>query len=119
MPAEQISYNEIEMREISGHGRGRFVLAHWNWEGRRGETVLAFEIAPIRLLHSIAPRRTRRRTHWRDGAATDGSCLQRKLIEGIDKLAKNTTTTGDVERGGEETGLEGGEDGSHRRQQQM
>ena len=117
MPAEQISYNEIEMREISGHGR--FVLAHWNWEGRRGETVLAFEIAPIRLLHSIAPRRPRqRRAHWRDGAATDGSCLQRKLIEGIDKLAKNTTTT-DVERGGEETGVEGGEDGSHRRQQQM
>ena len=80
MPAEQISYNEIEMREISGHGR--FVLAHWNWEGRRGETVLAFEIAPIRLLHSIAQRRPRqRRAHWNDGAVTDGRVLPAEKID--------------------------------------
>ena len=30
MPTEQISYNEIEMREISG----RAGLTHWDWEGR-------------------------------------------------------------------------------------
>ena len=50
--------------------------------------------------------------HGDHGVAGLGFCLQRKLIEGIDKLAKNTTTAAAERQSG------GGGDRSNRRQQQ-
>ena len=64
MPTEQISYNEIEMRE-----ERKEISCLLELGGR------ALEIASISLPSS-----------------PHGFRPQRKLIEGIDKLAKNTTT---------------------------
>ena len=71
MPTEQISYNEIEMRE-----ERKEISCLLELGGR------ALEIAPISLPSS--PHSLTRSPY--------GFRPQRKLIEGIDKLAKNTTT---------------------------
>ena len=81
------------MSEISG------LLELGGRKGRTDGRTEAFEIASISLL-SLA--------HSPHGRGGRGSCLQRKLIEGIDKLAKNTAAAG---KGG-------GGDRSNRRQQQ-
>ena len=101
MPTEQISYNEIEMREISG-----LLELGGGAGGQTGRRAL--EIASISLSPSLdRPTATDGVAHWRGRAAGHGYCLQRKLIEGIDKLAKNITTAAPPQRGkGEARGAE-------------